>query len=254
MQLVAPRVSTASKNLTKTFFSESLLAVKVNPMVISTMRPSGTLAVMTPMAKTKLRMTGYPMANPNPNRRPPMKSEKMVRRMMKRLISCWRGVSSSCSPAVAAKLAICPMNVLSPVANTIPLPVPSLLRVEKKAMFLVSRGLSSVHSGSLSSSSVYPVREELSTFISDESIILISAGIFLPNSTLITSPTTSLSASMTFSWPFLITIVCSGMKSLKESIKAWLFRVCQNEMKPVIRIITQIMTPKYRLLGSFPIP
>jgi len=88
MQLVAPRVSTASKNLTKTFFSESLLAVKVNPMVISTMRPSGTLAVMTPMAKTKLRMTGYTIANPNPNRRPPIKSEKKVRRMIKRLISC----------------------------------------------------------------------------------------------------------------------------------------------------------------------
>jgi len=37
------------------------------------------------------------------------------------------------------------MKVLSPVANTIPLPVPYLFKVEKKAMFLVSRGLSLVH-------------------------------------------------------------------------------------------------------------
>ena len=163
---------------------------------------------MTPMAKTKLRMIGYPIANPNPKRSPPMKREKMVSRMMKRLISCWRGVCYSCSPAVAAKLAICPMKVLSPVAKTIPLPVPSLLRVEKNATFLVSSGLLSVHSGNLSRSSVYPVREELSTFMSLASTILISAGIFLPNSTLIKSPTTSWSVSSTFYWPSLITIVC----------------------------------------------
>lgn len=48
-------------------------------------------------------------------------------------------------PALAAKLAICPIKVRSPVANTTPLPVPYLLRVEKKAMFFVSSGLSLVH-------------------------------------------------------------------------------------------------------------
>jgi hypothetical protein len=37
------------------------------------------------------------------------------------------------------------MKVLSPVANTTPLPAPSLFKVEKNAMFLVSRGLSFVH-------------------------------------------------------------------------------------------------------------
>ena len=52
------------------------------------MRPSGTLAVMTPIAKTKLRMTGYPIANPNPKRSPPMKREKIVSLMMNRLIYC----------------------------------------------------------------------------------------------------------------------------------------------------------------------
>jgi hypothetical protein len=46
------------------------------------------------------------------------------------------------------------MNVLSPVAKTTPFPVPSLLRVEKKAIFLVYKGLSLVHSGTLSRSSV----------------------------------------------------------------------------------------------------
>ena len=62
---------------------------------------------------------------------------------MKRLIYFFKGASYV--EAFAAKLAIWPMKVLSPVANTIPLPVPYLFKVEKKAMFLVSRGLSLVH-------------------------------------------------------------------------------------------------------------
>lgn len=143
---------------------------------------------------------------------------------MNLLIYFCRGVISSSYPAEEARLAICPMKVRSPVANTTPLPVPSLLRVEKKAMFLVSRGLSLVHLALLSSNSVYPVREELSTFIPWESIIRRSAGIFLPNSTLTTSPTTSLVASNLDSTPFRITMVSGGMKSLKLSIMDWLFR------------------------------
>lgn len=109
------------------------------------MRPYGTLAVITPIAKTKFRITGYPIAKPSPKRSPPIIRENIVSRMINLLIYCWRGVNYYCYPAVAAKLAICPIKVLSPVANTIPLPVPSLLRVEKNAIFFVSRGLSSVH-------------------------------------------------------------------------------------------------------------
>ncbi len=62
---------------------------------------------------------------------------------MNLLIYFFRGDSSAL--ALAAKLAICPINDLSPVAKTTPFPVPSLFRVEKKAMFLVSKGLSLVH-------------------------------------------------------------------------------------------------------------
>jgi len=71
--------------------------------------------------------------------------------------------------------------VLSPVANTTPLPVPSLFKVEKNAIFLVYNGLSSVHWAVLAKSSVSPVSEELSTFIPCESITRISAGILFPN-------------------------------------------------------------------------
>jgi hypothetical protein len=51
----------------------------------------------------------------------------------KRLIYLFKGVSSFWEKAV--KLAICPIKVLSPVANTTPLPTPYLFNVEKKTMF-----------------------------------------------------------------------------------------------------------------------
>jgi len=56
------------------------------------------------------------------------------------------------------------MTVLSPVAMTTPRHVPSTALVEKKAMFLVSRGFSCVHSASLTWGSDSPVKEELSTY------------------------------------------------------------------------------------------
>lgn len=62
--------------------------------------------------------------------------------MINLLIYCFRG--DSYELALAAKLAIWPMKVASPVANTNPFPEPSLFKVEKNAMFLVSKGLLSV--------------------------------------------------------------------------------------------------------------
>jgi len=55
-----------------------------------------------------------------------------------------KGVNYSSWPALDARFAICPIKVLSPVAKTTPLPVPSLLSVEKKAIFFVYKGLSLV--------------------------------------------------------------------------------------------------------------
>ena len=63
--------------------------------------------------------------------------------MMKRLIYCFNGDYSVL--AFAARFAICPIKVASPVAITTPTPVPSLFNVEKKAMFFVYKGLSFVH-------------------------------------------------------------------------------------------------------------
>ena len=83
--------------------------------------------------------------------------------------------------AFAARLAIWPMKVASPVAITTPTPVPYLFSVEKKAIFLVSKGLSLVHYELLANNSVSPVSEELSTFIPTDSMTLRSAGIFFPS-------------------------------------------------------------------------
>jgi hypothetical protein len=50
MQLVEPSVSTASRFLTNTFFSERVLAVMANEIVMQPSRPSGTLATIIPIA------------------------------------------------------------------------------------------------------------------------------------------------------------------------------------------------------------
>jgi hypothetical protein len=82
---------------------------------------------------------------------------------------------------VAAKSAIWPINVFPPIWITNPRPRPYLQRVPKNAKFLVYKGWSGcVQSGDLNSGSTYPVRAELSTFISADLMILISAGIFYP--------------------------------------------------------------------------
>lgn len=177
-----------------TFLSASLLAVRVKPTVTSTIRPSGTLAVMIPIAKIKFNTAGYPTAKPRPNKIAPTITAKTVKRIMNLLISFFNGDSSEL--ALAAKLAIWPIKVLSPVAKTTPFPVPYLFNVEKKAIFFVYKGLSFVQSLDLARSSVYPVNDELSTFIPCESMTLKSAGIFLPSSILTTSPTTNLVASI----------------------------------------------------------
>ena len=127
----------------------------------------------------KFNTAGYPTANPKQNNNIPIDTAKIVNLIINLLIYCFNGDSSVL--AFAAKFAIWPMKVLSPVAKTTPFPVPSLFKVEKNAMFLVYKGLLSVAYTLRAKSSVYPVKEELSTFIPLESIILKSAGIFLPN-------------------------------------------------------------------------
>jgi len=51
MQEVEPRVSTASRFLTKTCFSDSFLAVIAKEIVIQPSNPSGTLATKIPIPK-----------------------------------------------------------------------------------------------------------------------------------------------------------------------------------------------------------
>ena len=127
------------------------------------MSPSGTFATIIPIAKIKLRIAGYPTTKPKMKRRTPIVMAKMVSRTINLVIYCFRGASSVLD--VAARLAICPMKLRSPVAITTPFPEPSLLSVPKNPRFLVSRGLTLVHSTLLTSNYVSPVSEELSTFM-----------------------------------------------------------------------------------------
>jgi hypothetical protein len=107
-------------------------------------------------------------------------------------------------PPVAARSAIWPITVFAPILITIPFPWPYLQSVPKKARFFVSKGYSGwEHSVDRRRGSTYPVKGELSTFISIEETILISAGTFYPLFTWTKSPLTSFYAGIWVSLPSL---------------------------------------------------
>lgn len=124
------------------------MAVRVNPTVTSANNPYGTLATMIPIAKMKLVIAGYPIANPKQKRTIPQTEANIVIPTMNLPIYLERG--DYYPLALAANVAIWPMNVRSPVYNTNPIPFPYPTRVEKKAIFFVYKGLSLfVHSAVL---------------------------------------------------------------------------------------------------------
>lgn len=93
-----------------------------------------------PIAKIKLVIAGYLNANPIEKSIAPILPEKIANLEINLDISRLRGDYSV--DAREAKLAIWPIKVLSPVNITNPFPLPSLLSVEKNAMFLDYRGFS----------------------------------------------------------------------------------------------------------------
>jgi hypothetical protein len=116
-------------------------------------------------------------------------------------ISIANGVSET--SADYARVAICPITVLSPVLKIMPTPCPFVQKVPKKATLGLSKMFLSCSSADLRRSSDSPVKDALLTFISLHLRITISAGIFLPFPISTISPTTSADESTSFFSPCL---------------------------------------------------
>ncbi len=158
--------------------SASFLAVMAKEIVIHAKSPSGTFATKIPIPKMMHSSHEYPTTN-FARKKNAIPKTIAITVIIKTNLSSYSLNGDFCWPPVAAKSAICPITVLSAILITIPLPLPYLQRVPKKAIFLVSNGSSGcVHSGDLRSGSTSPVKAELSTFISIDDKILKSAGIF----------------------------------------------------------------------------
>lgn len=104
MQEVEPRVSTDSRFLTNTILPAILWAVSASDTVTVARRPSGTLATMIPIMKTRFVMIPYPYANPKKKNVTPRKmaTAEMI------LINLWISIESgvSADSAEDARLAI----------------------------------------------------------------------------------------------------------------------------------------------------
>jgi hypothetical protein len=127
MTVVDPRVSTASRFFTNTFFEAIFFAVKVKETVTVASRPSGTLATMIPIQKTRFLTVSVPLEA--------LMIKKVTPRMMATAEIMWIKCSISMAigvftvPVDEANLAILPMTVLSPVAKTIPSQLPETHKV-----------------------------------------------------------------------------------------------------------------------------
>lgn len=124
-------------------------------------RPSGTFATMIPIKKMTASSHSYCILIEIMKKLTPRKTATPVMMLMKCSISLAIGVLPT--PRPLARCAILPITVRSPVAMTTPLAVPSTAFVEKKAIFLVSSGLSFENSGVRCCGSDSPVSDELST-------------------------------------------------------------------------------------------
>ena len=141
--------------------------------------PSGTLATMIPIPKIRQVMKGYFKTMPIMKKKIPMIIEMTEIIAMNLSSSFLKGVVDVL--AVAARFAIYPITVSSPILITIPIPFPSLQMVPKNARLSVSSAfLGAVHMGVLSRSFDSPVKDELSTLNSLDLIIRISEGILSP--------------------------------------------------------------------------
>merc|ERR1711871_1658421 len=127
IMVVEPSVSTDSRFLTSTFFSYMRLAVRARDTVTVARRPSGTFATIIPIMKTKLRRGSGVLIIPMMKKVTPRKMAMEDTMLMKPWISFLIGVSSASVSSV--RPATVPMKVRSPMAVTMPQPLPSMTLV-----------------------------------------------------------------------------------------------------------------------------
>ena len=98
------------------------------------------MATTIPNAKIKLVIILYPIISPRIKKKIPSPTAMQAINLINLFISLCNVVSSF--PASEAKFAILPIKVSAPILITIPLPLPSLQFVLKKAKFFASKALS----------------------------------------------------------------------------------------------------------------
>ena len=139
MHEIEPKVSIASKFLTKTCLSANLLAVIANEIVIHANNPYGTLATKIPIPKI-IHSKALIWTTKKAKKKKTTPKVTAIAVIISTNLSNYTLNGVLATPPVAAKSAIWPITVFSAIPMTIPLPLPYLHKVPKNAIFLVSNG------------------------------------------------------------------------------------------------------------------
>mmetsp|Transcript_41175 Transcript_41175/g.93064 ORF Transcript_41175/g.93064 Transcript_41175/m.93064 type:complete len:267 (-) Transcript_41175:381-1181(-) len=249
MHEVDPSVSTPSRFFTSTIFECMRRAVSVRHTVTVASRPSGTLATMMEIRKTRFSISSVPSASPMMKKVTPRKMamEEMIR--MKWWISLLIGVCWA--PTWRVSEAMRPMTVSSPMFTTTPSREPSGTFVPKKARFAVSSGSSCVASFLRFWGSASPVSEALSTTqLSVQVMMRTSQGTSSPPSSRITSPLTSFSEGTLMNSPLRLALIEGGSSFSKLFIRFSLLLFWKKLKQPVTKTTAKSTMPRYMLSTS----
>jgi len=194
----------------------------VSDTVTVASKPSGTLATIMPMRKTTFPTRSPFSTIPIMKNDTPSVKAMMLTFSTKSLISFAIGVSSL--SVLDASCAVRPMNVSSPVAMTMPCPLPLTMSVPKKHRFGLSAGVSFDGFQSRLSASDSPVSDELSTSISGvHCTTRRSAGSAIPVVSSQMSPGTSCEGCSVSRFPSRVTTTSFGFILDSEPIRSALF-------------------------------
>ena len=243
MVVVEPSASTAGRWRTRALrLAMRCVAIASDSVTVGS-RPSGTLATMMPMAKSRFSQAGSPSAWPMKKKATPSPVASAATMRESRAISRCSGELGS--PTVCVRWAIFPNSVRMPVAYTIARAWPDTTEVPASTIFFANRSDSSLLGSVLRALGLdSPVTVAVFTRSAKASTSRQSAGTRFPSSSSTMSPGTRAVASISAVSPPRLTFTFCGSNWRSAATAFSALYSCQKEKMPLIRMTPTIAMPR----------